>query len=148
MYGLLGVVLAAYHLRRWQRDRTQAKLVNPIRDPYPLQATPKVSLLVPAWNEAHNLPDHIQSFLELTYPNKELILCAGGTDQSYAVARRCEGNTIHVLEQMAGEGKQQALRRCLEIATGEIIFLTDADCILTNAVFTWTLARSRNPVGK
>jgi cellulose synthase/poly-beta-1,6-N-acetylglucosamine synthase-like glycosyltransferase len=45
-----------------------------------------------------------------------------------------------ILEQYAGEGKQAALRRCFQHAGGEIIYLTDADCILNDEAFERTLA--------
>ena len=104
-----------------------------------LVATPKVSFLVPAWNEARNLDAHVQSFQDLTYSNKELILCAGGNDGSYEIASRYQSTNIHVLEQIAGEGKQSALRRSLELAKGEIIYLTDADCIFNEQAFSCAL---------
>jgi cellulose synthase/poly-beta-1,6-N-acetylglucosamine synthase-like glycosyltransferase len=88
-----------------------------------------VSALVAAWNDREHLDAHVQSFLALTYPTIELILCAGGTDGTYEAARRYAGERVVVLEQHPGEGKQGALARCYERARGEIILLTDADCV-------------------
>jgi hypothetical protein len=44
-----------------------------------------------------------------------------------------------VLEQAPGEGKQRSLQRCLDQASGEVIFLTDADCLLDDDSFERTL---------
>jgi cellulose synthase/poly-beta-1,6-N-acetylglucosamine synthase-like glycosyltransferase len=101
---------------------------------------PTVSVLVAAWNEAEMIGEHIQSFLGLSYPHKELVLCAGGPDGTLLIAREQAGEGVRVLEQEPGEGKQRALRRCLEQANGEILFLTDADCLLDDEAFTRTLA--------
>src|SRR5687768_5466499 len=88
-----------------------------------------VSILVAAWNEAEHIDDLIASCLRWAYPRKELVLCAGGADDTLRRARRWEGAGVRVLEQLPGEGKQGALERCLREATGEIIVLTDADCV-------------------
>ncbi|NJK33015.1 MAG: glycosyltransferase [Deltaproteobacteria bacterium] len=87
-------------------------------------------MLVAAWHEADHIGAHIAAFQALRYPNKELILCAGGADGTCAIAQGCANESIHILEQMPGEGKQRALRRCYAAASGELIYLTDADCLL------------------
>ena len=69
------------------------------------ETLPKVSVLVAAWNEADIIREHIQSFLGLHYPNKELILCAGGEDGTYRIAREQGHTKVKVLEQQRGEGK-------------------------------------------
>ncbi|HUV88135.1 MAG TPA: glycosyltransferase, partial [Anaerolineae bacterium] len=141
LLGLVGV--AAYNWRLWQRDKARfAELGQPEPPPdwrdWPHQ--PLVSILVAAWDEADLIQRHIESFLALRYPRKELILCAGGSDGTYEIARRHAGERVAVLEQQAGEGKQAALSRCLAEAGGELIFLTDADCLLNDEAFTRTLA--------
>ena len=138
--GLVGV--AAYNLAKWREDRAlaqrlRAELAKPA--PAPRQ-TPRVSILVAAWNEASFIERHIRSVLGLSYPNKEYILCAGGSDRTLEIARRYAGEGVVVLEQRPGEGKQRALQRAFEVCTGEIIYLTDADCLLDDASFRRVLA--------
>jgi cellulose synthase/poly-beta-1,6-N-acetylglucosamine synthase-like glycosyltransferase len=136
----LGIV-AAWNWRRWRRDRALAmRLRGQKPAPVRLKSTPKVSMLVAAWNEADMIREHIESFLRVRYPNKELILCAGGQDGTYEIALQYAGGQVVVLEQRAGEGKQCALQRCFERATGEMVFLTDADCLLDDESFTRTIA--------
>jgi glycosyltransferase involved in cell wall biosynthesis len=96
-------------------------------------------VLVAAWDEAEMIAEHIASFAALRYPHKEFILCAGGDDGTLRMAREHEGEGVRVLEQVAGEGKQRSLQRCLAQASGEIIFLTDADCLLDDDSFERTL---------
>ena len=101
---------------------------------------PLVSLLVAAWNEEAQLVAFLTSFMALAYPQKELILCAGGDDQTWALAQAwatptVTHPTVTVLQQHRGEGKLCALQRCLRQARGAIIVLTDADCILHSEGF-------------
>lgn len=123
---------------RWRRDRERAREVA-ARQAKPASLVsneiPRVSILLPAWNEAANIGPCIQSILALRYPDIELVVCAGGDDHTFDVAGRYAASNVVVLEQYAGEGKQRALRRCFGQCTGEIIFLTDADCILDDDCF-------------
>ena len=145
--GGLGLV-ALWNWRAWRRDRAlAARLRAEEPEPVELGATPRVSVLVAAWNEADMIEGHIESFLALRYPDKELILCAGGSDGTYALARRYADALVRVLEQQPGEGKQRALRRSLEHASGRVIFLTDADCLLNDEAFERTLAPVVNGTG-
>jgi cellulose synthase/poly-beta-1,6-N-acetylglucosamine synthase-like glycosyltransferase len=141
LLGLVGV--AVHNWRQWQRDKAQlARQKEP--DPLPPFDTgadlPLVSVLVAAWNEAEGIAAHVESFLRLRYPRRELVLCAGGEDGTYDLAASYAADGAIVLRQEPGEGKQRALRRCLGRATGEIIFLTDADCLLDDDAFERTLA--------
>jgi cellulose synthase/poly-beta-1,6-N-acetylglucosamine synthase-like glycosyltransferase len=131
---LLGMVaVVAWNWRLWKRDQAQASRDRGRFPPLPkLTRTPKVSVLVAAWNEQHRIEDHLRSFLRLSYPNIELVLCAGGEDSTLDIARRYACERMVVLEQQPGEGKQRSLARCLTHASGEIIYLTDADGIYTD----------------
>jgi cellulose synthase/poly-beta-1,6-N-acetylglucosamine synthase-like glycosyltransferase len=100
---------------------------------------PKVSILIPAWNEAAHLAGCIDSILGLRYPNKELILCAGGADGTFQIAKKYAGSEAIVIEQLPSEGKQRSLKRCFDRSSGEIIFLTDADSRLDDHSFEETI---------
>jgi cellulose synthase/poly-beta-1,6-N-acetylglucosamine synthase-like glycosyltransferase len=134
--GLTGVAL--YNRWLWQRDK---ELLARTGDPEPLPPLeewprlPQVSVLVAAWNEADFIQRHIHSFLTLRYPNRELVLCAGGQDGTHALAHQHAGGNVILLEQLPGEGKQRALARSLPRSRGDIIFLTDADCLLSSESF-------------
>lgn len=102
-------------------------------------SSPLVSVLLPAWNEANLLGDCLRSILSLRYPHKQVILCAGGPDGSFDIALQFESSGVIVLEQSPGEGKQAALRKCYTHATGEIIYLVDADCLVDDETFEGVL---------
>jgi len=139
LIGLAGV--AALNLGKWAGDQRLARqFASQAKGPVQLKAMPRVSILVAAWNEAAIIDAHLQSIQGFRYPDLEYILCAGGKDGTFEIARRYAGETIRVIEQKPGEGKQRSLQRCLNAATGELIFLTDADCLLNYDTFIQTLA--------
>lgn len=90
---------------------------------------PAFSALVAAWQEVDNITQHIESFLGLGWDHCELIICAGGTDGTLEEARKLARTNVVVLEQRPGQGKQGALRACLERASHDLLYLTDADCV-------------------
>jgi glycosyltransferase involved in cell wall biosynthesis len=95
----------------------------------PISALPPFSALVAAWNEGDLIETHIKSFIDLEQEKSELILCAGGDDDTYEKAKRFESKNVTVIKQKQGEGKQVALRKCLQHASHDLIYLTDADCL-------------------
>ena len=135
------VLVVLWNWRNWMNDRQIAmKILSQKKPLVTLQQTPKVSVLVAAWNEELSIGEHIKAFVQLSYPNKELILCAGGSDNTYEIASQYQDENVRLLEQKSGEGKQAALKRCLNLSSGEVIFLTDADCLLRDEPFQLNLA--------
>lgn len=141
---LVAGVLAAFlhHGRLWWRDRRRLARMTMLASESSVSGgrQPLVSILLPAWNEAGHLDACLRSLAGLRYPRKEIIVCAGGQDDTLARARAFAGPEIVILKQRPGDGKQRALRRCLAEATGKIIFLTDADCLLDDQSFERTLS--------
>ncbi len=145
--GLAAAVLV--NARQWRKDRQTALRLRAQRSAPPPVLTqkaplPRVSLLIPAWNEAVHLAACLHSILAMRYPEKEVVVCAGGRDGTLDIARQFTGPGVIVFEQIPGEGKQRALQRCFERSTGEIIFLTDADSCLDDECFERTLAPVAN----
>jgi glycosyltransferase involved in cell wall biosynthesis len=87
------------------------------------QECPSISVVIPARNEASNLPyvlPHIPSTIS------EVILVDGhSTDGTVAVAQQLLP-TIRIIKQM-GNGKGDAVRAGVAACTGDIIVLLDAD---------------------
>jgi cellulose synthase/poly-beta-1,6-N-acetylglucosamine synthase-like glycosyltransferase len=94
---------------------------------------------VAAWNERELIGRHLNSVLALAYPNLEYLLCAGGDDGTYELAASYQDPRIRVLRQRPAEGLLNAVNRCLDIATGEIVLFTDADSLIDQASFERTL---------
>jgi cellulose synthase/poly-beta-1,6-N-acetylglucosamine synthase-like glycosyltransferase len=139
LYLLLALLFIAYHVFLWYKAKPYQKAASV---DLKLENAPRVSILVPAWNAAQDIPEFISSFHALAYPNKELILCAGGSDSSLELARKKADSSILVLEQINGEGKQKALAKSFARSHGQIIYLTDIDCRMDNESFQRVL----NPI--
>jgi hypothetical protein len=99
---------------------------------------PRVSVLVPARNEARNLGRLLPSLLAQDYPDFEVIVYDdGSTDGTGDVARALGGDRVTVLR---GEGppagwvgKVHALFQATRSASGEVYLFLDADAALTDA---------------
>lgn len=138
--GMLGLFYSTYRrLIITGSNRRNPVVAHPQQLPV-LSNYPKVSLLIPAWDESEYLADNLRSALALRYPEKEIITCAGGQDRTYEIARQFEKLGVIVLPQTPGMGKQKALQQCFERSSGEIIYLTDADCFLDDASFEATIS--------
>ena len=101
---------------------------------------PGVSFLVAAWNEESTVRACIEAILRLTCPKLAIVLCAGGTDRTWEIASQLSDPRLTLLEQRPGDGKQKSLQRCLEKASGDILYLLDADCLITEAAFARVLS--------
>ncbi|MFG1945253.1 glycosyltransferase family 2 protein [Nonomuraea sp. NPDC048826] len=88
-----------------------------------LAISPTVSVVVPAMNEAENLP-HV--FATLPQWIDEIVLVDGNSvDDTVAVARRLRPN-VKIVHQ-TGRGKGNALAEGFAACTGDIIVMIDAD---------------------
>ncbi len=96
-----------------------------------LSGEPSVTFLVGAWNAEEDIREFIESFQSLRLGQKQLVLVAGGSDNTFHVASSEASENIIVIEQLKGEGKQKALAKGLTCATGDLVYLTDIDCRLT-----------------
>lgn len=95
----------------------------------------KVSVLIPAHNSAKTIIEALESIKNQTYQNWEIILINDGSrDETEEVLRRYLGNTKLPLKytKQTHHNYFQAIRHGLEYASGEIIFVLDADKILFN----------------
>jgi len=90
-----------------------------------------LSILIAAWNAKKYIENGIKSLLENNYNNYKIIIVAGGSDQTYNIALKLQKENpdkIKVLEQKIPH-KNKALNIGLKESDGDIIILTDIDCI-------------------
>lgn len=96
------------------------------------QVWPKISVIVPAYNEEKVIRTTIESLLATDYPDKEIILVDDGSkDQTYAIASQYK-DRIKVIHKENG-GKASALNQGLLYTTGNIVTIVDADTIIGNS---------------
>ena len=103
---------------------------------------PKVSVVVPAWNEEVGIITTVDALLKSTYTNMEIIVVDNASKDNTAInvknyianhiARQRIDPTatpIQVIYSFEGkQGKGNALNNGLTLATGDIIMSIDADC--------------------
>lgn len=136
---LLAAVVVAFEMSLGHRAVSSLREVAPDAD----QSLPKVSIIVAARNEQRNIREALQSLLNLSYPDYELIV----------VNDRSEDDTQSILEQMSAceprlkllqvnelpagwLGKNHALWFGSQHATGEILLFTDADIVMEPSVLS------------
>ena len=95
----------------------------------------KISVLIPAYNSAKTIVEALESIKNQTYQNWEIILINDGSqDKTEKILRRYLGNTKLPLKytKQTHHNYFKAIRHGLKYASGEIIFVLDADKILFN----------------
>jgi len=94
-------------------------------------ATPSVSVVVPARNEAGNIPEIVRR-LPAMGPDDELIFIEGGSsDDTWQriqdIQRELGGERNIVIGQQEGRGKGDAVRKGFGLASKDILMILDAD---------------------
>ena len=94
-----------------------------------VKSYPKVSVIIPAYNEEKVIANTIEALLETKYPKKEIIFVDDGSkDNTLRIATQYK-DRIKVLGKENG-GKATALNYGIQYSTGEIIVIVDADTII------------------
>lgn len=87
---------------------------------------PKVSILIPCYNAERWIAQAIQSALDQTYPNKEVIVIDDGSSDRSLEVIKSFGNQIR-WETGENRGGNTTRNRLLELSTGEWLQYLDAD---------------------
>lgn len=132
----------------------RSALIISSRMEFPLSEHPKVSILIPARNEAKNLSLTLPGLLAQEYPNYEVILADdASTDETAILAeeysRKHPGKLKVVRISSLPEnwnGKIHALHQAMNAASGEWLIATDADIVFHPKALRaglWIAARER-----
>ncbi|MEQ9670142.1 glycosyltransferase [Coleofasciculus sp. G2-EDA-02] len=109
---------------------------TPDSQPYP-SFVPKVSVVVPIYNGAADIPDLIQCLFSQTYPKDQveyLLVDNNSRDrtpeilQQAAQYAKTQGITLHPLSENQIQSSYAARNTGIKASTGEILAFTDADC--------------------
>jgi cellulose synthase/poly-beta-1,6-N-acetylglucosamine synthase-like glycosyltransferase len=94
-----------------------------------VKSYPKISVIIPAYNEEKVIANTIEGLLETKYPKKEIIFVDDGSkDKTLEIASHYK-DKIKVLHKENG-GKATAINYGVLYSTGEIIVIVDADTII------------------
>jgi glycosyltransferase involved in cell wall biosynthesis len=96
--------------------------------------SPKVSVVMPVYNEEAYLAEAVESVLAQDYPSVEVVVADdGSTDRTVEIAERFardNGGRVVVVRAERNTGRPGALNRGLEAASGELIAWLDGDDVM------------------
>jgi len=91
---------------------------------------PKLSIIVPSYNQGGYIEETLLSIINQDYPNKELIIIDGGsTDNSVDIIKKYEQHLAFWVSEK-DRGQSHAMNKGIEIATGEIVCTIFSDDLL------------------
>jgi len=89
---------------------------------------PKVSFVIPTWNEGNTIEGKLKNTLKLKYPKDKLEIIAidsGSTDSTKKIIKKFKN--IKLIEEKERHGKASALNKVFKYCKGDIIVISDAD---------------------
>ncbi len=122
LYTYIGYPILVAILAALKNKRIKKKLI-----------TPKVSLLITAYNEEEVIMDKIENSLKLDYPRDSLqivVVSDGSTDRTNRIVKEYANQGIILHQYPSNLGKINALNRSVPEVEGEVIVFTDASAML------------------
>jgi 4,4'-diaponeurosporenoate glycosyltransferase len=124
------MILLAVTLGLWSAGWVVLGRIKPCADnPFTPLPGQKLSIVIPARNEAHNLPNLLRSLISQSNPPDEIIVVDdASTDGTGEVARQLGARVIESLPLPDGwRGKTWACHQGAQAATGDWLLFLDAD---------------------
>lgn len=118
------------------------------KDPLPLNETPFVSILVPAFNEADNLEEIITRLDGLNYPEFEIIVINDGSkDETADIATELtkKFERVRFVDLKENSGKANALYLGFMASKGEFLVCVDGDSYLDKDCLRYMIPHFTNP---
>ena len=120
----LGLVATTFYILSYHSDKkSKGKML--FKD----NELPKVSVIIPAFNEEKSIGQTIESISKSNYPKRKLeiiVVDDGSNDRTLEIARKYKSKLVKVFSKENG-GKGTALNLGISKCNGEIIFSMDAD---------------------
>jgi cellulose synthase/poly-beta-1,6-N-acetylglucosamine synthase-like glycosyltransferase len=91
--------------------------------------TPRVTMIVPVWNEEQAIGERLENALSLDYPSGQLeiiVASDGSDDNTHAIANAYAERGVRLMT-FPRRGKIYALKDAVAAATGEILVFSDAN---------------------
>jgi biofilm PGA synthesis N-glycosyltransferase PgaC len=124
-----------HYLWHWERHMPLPDDVPPLPPDPPL-----ISILVPCFNEGDNVDDTIESLVNQTYPNFEIIAVNDGSSDDTRErldALAAIHPQLRVIHLASNQGKAMALNMATLAARGEYLVCLDGDAILHPNCASW-----------
>jgi dolichol-phosphate mannosyltransferase len=86
-----------------------------------------LSVLIPAYNEVHNIKHILAKIVVVDIPKEVIIVDDGSTDGTRELLVTLASDTVKIVLHNENQGKGMAIRTAIEHAQGDIIIIQDAD---------------------
>jgi cellulose synthase/poly-beta-1,6-N-acetylglucosamine synthase-like glycosyltransferase len=89
---------------------------------------PRVSVIIPTWNEESTIEGKLKNTLSLKYPKDKLeiiVIDSGSTDLTRKIVKKF--NKVKLIEEKERSGKASALNKAFKFCKGDVVVITDAD---------------------
>ena len=129
-------LLAGLAAKRWPRPVRQA----PIR--------PRVTLLIPAYNEQAVIAEKLHNSLALDYPPQQLtivVVADGSDDDTAVISQQFQPHGIQLYYQPQRQGKIAAVNRVMPHLHSDIVVFTDANAMLAPDTLTAIVRNFADP---
>ena len=101
---------------------------------------PKISVVIPSFNQGAYIEETILSIINQEYPNVEIIIIDGGsTDSTISIIKKYS-NSIHYFISEKDKGQAHALNKGFAVATGDICSFLNSDDLYIGNIF-WEIGR-------
>lgn len=137
---LIPAILTVYYIYLIRRYLRFWKQIPQWEIPASFQPTTKVTVIIPARNEAENITVCLNSVCQQNFPSEQyevLLVDDHSTDQTNAIAAGLGYNNLkiitladHVDKNKIQSFKKIGIATAIEQATGTLIVTTDADCVV------------------
>jgi cellulose synthase/poly-beta-1,6-N-acetylglucosamine synthase-like glycosyltransferase len=107
---------------------------------------PKVSFVIPTWNEENTIEGKLKNTLALQYPKDKLeviVIDSGSTDRTREIVKKFK--KVKLLSEKERSGKARALNKAFKHCSGDIVVISDADCRLDKSVLLKSMPYFSNP---
>jgi cellulose synthase/poly-beta-1,6-N-acetylglucosamine synthase-like glycosyltransferase len=108
-------------------------LAKSLRRPIKKQdVTPSVSIVIPTFNEEVVIAEKLENTLHLDYPQDrmQILVCDDASeDRTVEIVKSYAWGGVELSQGTARSGKVGCLNRALQVATGEIFIIADADIL-------------------
>lgn len=131
---MIGAIAYYFHY-----ERKSLRITNPYSL---LKSTPKVSIIVPCYNEQENIREVAAALSRMNYPNYEIVcINDGSTDDTGPILNEMQSShpKLRVIHHAKNQGKAVALNTAALMATGEYLLCIDGDAVLDPDAILWML---------
>ena len=119
----IGLVATTFYILGYSADKKKKKQL------FTDDELPKVTVIIPAFNEEKSIARTIESITKSNYPKNKfeiIVIDDGSKDKTLEIAKKYKSKLVKVYTKKNG-GKGTALNLAIEKCTGDIIFSMDAD---------------------